>query len=170
MTKEEITKVREDLRTISNFTDMQLETFLIMHNFMNSESKSSSDDKSMDREEKCVEETKEKKVLELLKQIGVPFHIKGYSYLREAVLMVIEEHEYIERVTKALYPDIAKKYSTTSSRVERAIRHAIEVAWDRGDMDIHEKVFGYTISRMNGKPTNSEAIAALAEYVKMYMS
>ena len=98
-------------------------------------------------------------VTEILHQIGVPAHIKGYHYLRDSIIMAIEDPEIINAVTKQLYPSVAKQYETTSSRVERAIRHAIEVAWDRGDVDVLNSYFGYTIHNTRGKPTNSEFIA-----------
>jgi len=102
-------------------------------------------------------------VTEILHQIGVPAHIKGYHYLRDSIIMAIEDPEVINAVTKQLYPSVAKRYSTTSSRVERAIRHAIEVAWDRGDVDILNSYFGYTIHNTRGKPTNSEFIAMISD-------
>ncbi len=102
-------------------------------------------------------------VTEILHQIGVPAHIKGYHYLRDSILMAIENPEIINAVTKQLYPSVAKRYNTTSSRVERAIRHAIEVAWDRGDVDVLNSYFGYTIHNTRGKPTNSEFIAMIAD-------
>ena len=106
-------------------------------------------------------------VTEILHQIGVPAHIKGYQYLREAILMAMEDPEYINAVTKRLYPDIAQKDNATPSRVERAIRHAIEVAWDRGDVDTLNRYFGYTIHNMRGKPTNSEFIAMIADKMRL---
>ncbi len=102
-------------------------------------------------------------VTEILHQIGVPAHIKGYHYLRDSIIMAIENPEIINAVTKQLYPSVAKRYNTTSSRVERAIRHAIEVAWDRGDVDVLNSYFGYTIHNTRGKPTNSEFIAMIAD-------
>lgn len=102
-------------------------------------------------------------VTEILHQIGVPAHIKGYQYLREAIMMTVQDMDVINAVTKVLYPDVARKYGTTSSRVERAIRHAIEVAWDRGDLDTLQKYFGFTVSNAKGKPTNSEFIAMIAD-------
>jgi len=102
-------------------------------------------------------------VTEILHQIGVPAHIKGYHYLRDSILMAIEDPEIINAVTKQLYPSVAKAYNTTSSRVERAIRHAIEVAWDRGDVDVLNSYFGYTIHNTRGKPTNSEFIAMISD-------
>lgn len=109
----------------------------------------------------------ELKVTEILHQIGVPAHIKGYHYLRDSIIMSVENPDIINAVTKQLYPSVAKKYSTTSSRVERAIRHAIEVAWDRGDVDILNSYFGYTIHNDRGKPTNSEFIAMISDKLRL---
>ena len=106
-------------------------------------------------------------VTEIIHQIGVPAHIKGYHYLRTAILLCIDDPELINAVTKRLYPGIAKAYKTTSSRVERAIRHAIEVAWDRGDVDVLNSYFGYTIHSLRGKPTNSEFIAMISDRVRL---
>ena len=102
-------------------------------------------------------------VTDIIHEIGVPAHIKGYQYLREAIILTINDMEIINAVTKVLYPEVAKKFSTTPSRVERAIRHAIEVAWDRGDIEVLQKFFGYTVSNIKGKPTNSEFIAMIAD-------
>lgn len=109
----------------------------------------------------------EMRVTEMLHQIGVPAHIKGYHYLRNAIIMSVENPDIINAVTKQLYPSVAKKFSTTSSRVERAIRHAIEVAWDRGDIDILNSYFGYTIHNGRGKPTNSEFIAMISDKLRL---
>lgn len=106
-------------------------------------------------------------VTEIIHQVGVPAHIKGYHYLRDAILLSVKNEEVINSVTKLLYPAVAKKYSTTSSRVERAIRHAIEVAWDRGDLDILNAYFGYTIHIERGKPTNSEFIAMISDKIRL---
>lgn len=106
-------------------------------------------------------------VTAVIHEIGVPAHIKGYQYLREAILMAVDTPDYINAVTKRLYPDIAQKNATTASRVERAIRHAIEVAWDRGDVDTLNRYFGYTIHNMRGKPTNSEFIAMIADKIRL---
>ena len=106
-------------------------------------------------------------VTEILHQIGVPAHIKGYQFLRDAILLTMAEPDYINAVTKRLYPEIAKKNGTTASRVERAIRHAIEVAWDRGDVDTLNSYFGYTIHNLRGKPTNSEFIAMIADKMRL---
>ena len=109
----------------------------------------------------------ESQVTQIIHQIGVPAHIKGYQYLRTAILMTISDSDIINSVTKILYPSVAKKYSTTTSRVERAIRHAIEVAWDRGDVDTLNSYFGYTIQNNRGKPTNSEFIAMIADNLRL---
>lgn len=109
----------------------------------------------------------EAQVTKIIHQIGVPAHIKGYQYLRYAILMAIDDEEVINSVTKVLYPSVAKKYQTTTSRVERAIRHAIEVAWDRGDVDTLNSYFGYTIQNSRGKPTNSEFIAMIADNLRL---
>lgn len=109
------------------------------------------------------------KVTEILHQIGVPAHIKGYHYLRDSIIMSVENPDIINAVTKQLYPSVAKRFSTTSSRVERAIRHAIEVAWDRGDVDILNSYFGYTIHNSRGKPTNSEFIAMISDKLRLQM-
>lgn len=109
----------------------------------------------------------EVEVTKVIHEIGVPAHVKGYQYLRDAIMLVVEEINYLGAVTKELYPAIAQKYDTTPSRVERAIRHAIELAWDRGDVDKINKVFGYTISGEKGKPTNSEFIAIIADRLRL---
>ncbi len=111
----------------------------------------------------------EMQVTEIIHQIGVPAHIKGYQYLRDAILMAIEDGEIINAVTKRLYPAVAKRHGTTSSRVERAIRHAIEVAWDRGDVDTLTAYFGYTIHNERGKPTNSEFIAMISDKFRLQL-
>lgn len=115
-----------------------------------------------EEEEKII-----KKVTEIIHQIGVPAHIKGYQYLREAIIIGLEDVEILQSITKMLYPTIAKKYKTTSSRVERAIRHAIEVAWSRGSLQKFEEIFGYTINANKGKPTNSEFIAIIVDNMRM---
>ncbi len=113
--------------------------------------------------------TLEIRVTDIIHQIGVPAHIKGYQYLRDAILMAIEDEAIINAVTKRLYPAVAKKHATTSSRVERAIRHAIEVAWDRGDVDVLNSYFGYTIHNGRGKPTNSEFIAMISDKFRLQL-
>ncbi len=108
-------------------------------------------------------------VSQIMHQIGVPAHIRGYQYLREAIILSVNNSEMISSVTKILYPTVAKTFKTTPSRVERAIRHAIEVAWDRGDVDILSSYFGYTIQNERGKPTNSEFIAMISDNLKLRM-
>jgi two-component system response regulator (stage 0 sporulation protein A) len=116
----------------------------------------------------CVTDTDlEVMITDIIHQIGVPAHIKGYHYLREAIILSIKNSDYINSVTKVLYPTVAKKYATTPSRVERAIRHAIEVAWDRGDIDVLNGYFGYTIQIERGKPTNSEFIAMISDKLRL---
>lgn len=109
----------------------------------------------------------ESAVTNIIHEIGVPAHIKGYQYLREAIMISVKDMEVINAVTKVLYPEVAKRYNTTASRVERAIRHAIEVAWDRGDLETLQKYFGYTVSNIKGKPTNSEFIAMIADRLQL---
>ena len=111
----------------------------------------------------------EAQVTRIIHQVGIPAHIKGYQYLRFAIMMVVRDNRIISEVTKTLYPSVAKEFNTTSSRVERAIRHAIEVAWDRGDVDVLGSFFGYTIQNNKGKPTNSEFIAMIADNLRLKM-
>ena len=111
----------------------------------------------------------EASVTAIIHEVGVPAHIKGYQYLREAILLAVQDMDVINAVTKILYPEVAKRFNTTSSRVERAIRHAIEVAWDRGDIETLQKYFGYTVSNAKGKPTNSEFIAMIADRLQLQM-
>lgn len=113
------------------------------------------------------EEILEIKVTNIIHEIGVPAHIKGYQYLRDGIMMVVNNIEVINQITKQLYPDLAKKYKTTPSRVERAIRHAIEVAWNRGQIETVENIFGYTVNSNKGKPTNSEFIAMIADKLRL---
>ena len=117
----------------------------------------------MDRSGRGLEST----VTAIIHEIGVPAHIKGYQYLREAIMIAVEDMDVINAVTKVLYPEVAKRFGTTASRVERAIRHAIEVAWDRGDLETLQKYFGYTVSNAKGKPTNSEFIAMIADRLQL---
>ena len=108
-------------------------------------------------------------VTSVIHEIGVPAHIKGYQYLREAIIIAINDMDVINAITKVLYPQVAKTFQTTPSRVERAIRHAIEVAWDRGDLDTLQRFFGYTVSNTKGKPTNSEFIALIADKLQLQL-
>ena len=109
----------------------------------------------------------ETQVTAIIHEIGVPAHIKGYQYLRDAIVIAVNDMDVINAVTKVLYPEVAKRFNTTPSRVERAIRHAIEVAWDRGDLETLQKYFGYTVSNAKGKPTNSEFIAMIADRLQL---
>lgn len=109
----------------------------------------------------------EEMVTAIIHEVGVPAHIKGYQYVREAIMITVEDMEVINSVTKILYPEVAKRYHTTPSRVERAIRHAIEVAWDRGDIETLQRFFGYTVSNIKGKPTNSEFIAMISDRIRL---
>ncbi|MDO4380580.1 MAG: sporulation transcription factor Spo0A [Clostridia bacterium] len=117
------------------------------------------------------EDSKELEIVisDIMRQIGVPAHIKGYQYLRQAIMLTVKDPELMHAVTKILYPTVAKQNNTTSSRVERAIRHAIEVAWDRGDVDVLSSYFGYTIQNSRGKPTNSEFIAMISDKLRLNM-
>ena len=117
----------------------------------------------------CEERDLETDVTNMIHEIGVPAHIKGYQYLREAIIMSVTNMDMLNSITKILYPGIAKKFDTTPSRVERAIRHAIEVAWSRGKMDTIDELFGYTISNGKGKPTNSEFIALITDKIRLQM-
>ena len=117
--------------------------------------------------EKYSLQTLEEDVTEIIHEVGVPAHIKGYQYLRDAIVMSVNDMDMLNSITKILYPTIAKKYQTTSSRVERAIRHAIEVAWSRGKMDTIDEMFGYTIHNGKGKPTNSEFIALITDRIRL---
>ena len=108
-------------------------------------------------------------VTSIIHEIGVPAHIKGYQYLREAIIIAVHDMDVINAITKVLYPQVAKTFQTTPSRVERAIRHAIEVAWDRGDLDTLQRFFGYTVSNTKGKPTNSEFIALIADKLQLQL-
>ena len=119
------------------------------------------------RSEELVKYDLESNVTNIIHEIGVPAHIKGYQYLRDAILMSVDDSEMLNSVTKILYPSIAKQHGTTPSRVERAIRHAIEVAWSRGRMDTIDELFGYTIHTGKGKPTNSEFVALIVDKIRL---
>ena len=122
---------------------------------------------TMNKKVEKTEEDLETDVTEIIHEVGVPAHIKGYQYLRDAIVMSVKDMDMLNSITKVLYPTIAKKHQTTPSRVERAIRHAIEVAWSRGRMDTLDDMFGYTINRGKGKPTNSEFIALITDRIRL---
>lgn len=124
---------------------------------------------AVENDKQYTQQSLEEDVTEMIHEVGVPAHIKGYQYLREAIIMSVNNMEMLNSITKVLYPGIAKKYQTTPSRVERAIRHAIEVAWSRGKMDTLDDLFGYTISNGKGKPTNSEFIALITDKIRLQM-
>ena len=109
----------------------------------------------------------ERLVTSIIHEVGVPAHIKGYQYVREAIILAVQDMDVINAVTKVLYPEVARRYNTTPSRVERAVRHAIETAWDRGDLETLQRYFGYTVSNTKGKPTNSEFIAMIADRIRL---
>lgn len=127
------------------------------------------ENKKVNTEQEIREHQKnlEERVTDLLHEMGIPAHIKGYHYLRDAIMMAVDDMDVLNAITKILYPTVAKKYQTTSSRVERAIRHAIEVAWSRGKLDTIEELFGYTVSTGKGKPTNSEFIALISDTIQL---
>ena len=127
-----------------------------MRRAMNEGEESESESQSLERE-----------VTAVIHEVGVPAHIKGYQYVREAIVIAVQDMDVINAVTKVLYPEVARRYSTTPSRVERAVRHAIEVAWDRGDLETLQHYFGYTVSNTKGKPTNSEFIAMIADRIRL---
>lgn len=150
----------------------------MMHRIMQAAKFHMEDEKSVKRLERkylrqeygmgdYIENTLENDVTDIIREIGIPAHIKGYQYIREAIMMTVNDMNLLNYITKLLYPTIAKKYKTTSSSVERAIRHAIEVAWNKGQIDVLEDMFGYTISAGKGKPTNSEFIALIADKLRL---
>ena len=147
------------IRNIKNYKPTQSNNFIIK------EEKQSYI--TIPEEELYKENNLEALVTNIIHEVGVPAHIKGYQYLREAIMMVVNDIEVINQITKSLYPQIAHKFKTTPSRVERAIRHAIEVAWGRGQEEAVENIFGYTISASKGKPTNSEFIAMIADKLRL---
>ena len=133
----------------------------------NGERKNSSESESRNAVSKKQEYNLETRVMDMIHEIGIPAHIKGYHYLRDAIIMAVDDMDVLNAITKVLYPTIAKMHQTTASRVERAIRHAIEVAWSRGKLDTLDELFGYTVSNGKGKPTNSEFIALIADTIRL---
>ena len=141
--------------------------FQIMITVPSTKNDSRQENDKKEPEKKEVIRDLEQDVTNMIHEIGVPAHIKGYQYLREAIMMSVEDQTMISSITKVLYPTIAKRFQTTPSRVERAIRHAIEVAWSRGRMETLDAMFGYTIDTGKGKPTNSEFIALIADRIRL---
>lgn len=141
--------------------------FQIMITVPSTEKKNALYEETFESKTAPIKRDLEKDVTDMIHEIGVPAHIKGYQYLREAIMMSVEDVEMLSSITKILYPTIAKKFQTTPSRVERAIRHAIEVAWSRGRMETLDGLFGYTINTGKGKPTNSEFIALIADKIRL---
>ena len=137
----------------------------VMGKVLEAPQKASTPEEEKYNKEEYLKEHLEIDITKMLHELGIPAHIKGYQYLRDAITMVVKDREMMEAVTKILYPEIAKKNLTSSSRVERAIRHAIEVAWGRGSLEVIDELFGYTISTGKGKPTNSEFIALIADKI-----
>lgn len=138
-----------------------------IHNISKKRDAYTYNDKEINKKNEISDRALELEITSIIHEIGVPAHIKGYQYIRDAILMSIRDHEMINSITKILYPTISKKYQTTPSRVERAIRHSIEVAWNRGNPDVIEEYFGYTVSDGKGKPTNSEFIALIADKLRL---
>ncbi len=148
------------IRELKNYKNIPVKS-----NFIGKEQKTKYID--IPEKDKKDEKNLEALVTNVIHEVGVPAHIKGYQYLREAIMMVVNDIDVINQITKQLYPDIAKTFGTTPSRVERAIRHAIEVAWSRGQIDSVDGIFGYTVSAAKGKPTNSEFIAMIADKLRL---
>lgn len=123
------------------------------------------EEKSLSRDDLVLE--LEKQITSIIAEIGIPAHVKGYHYVRAAIMMAVQSPESVNAITKITYPTVAKKFMTSPSRVERAIRHAIEVAWDRGNIDVLHQVFGYSVDEQKGKPTNSEFVAMIADYLRL---
>ena len=154
--------------TVGQFLRMFQEKVTVEDATLISQSDSDSDSNSEDVSSNLVDENLiREQITSLIHEIGIPAHIKGYNYIRESLLLLFKDLEAIDDITKYLYPTIAKKFNTTPSRVERAIRHAIEVAWSRGNTDILEELFGYTINSDRGKPTNSEFLAIIADGLRL---
>ena len=139
----------------------------VMGKVLEAPQKASTPEEEKYNKEEYLKEHLETDITKMLHELGIPAHIKGYQYLRDAITISVEEKEMLVSVTKVLYPTIAKKHGTTSSRVERAIRHAIEVAWSRGQLEMIHEIFGYTVNSGKGKPTNSEFIALITDKIRL---
>lgn len=148
------------IRDLNNITKFPGKNFIVNDNSLKSNYINITNSKSK-------EDNLEALVTNIIHEVGVPAHIKGYQYLRDGIIMVVEDMDVLNQITKQLYPDLAKKHKTTPSRVERAIRHAIEVAWNRGEINTIENIFGYTVNANKGKPTNSEFIAMIGDKIRL---
>lgn len=166
LTKDDNEKVFELLSKLLH-EDKEFQIMITVPSSARGQKQNTSEEKSTETEKEREVHDLEKDVTEMIHEIGVPAHIKGYQYLREAIMMSVEDVEMLNSITKVLYPTIAKRFQTTPSRVERAIRHGIEVAWARGRSETLEGMFGYTISAGKGKPTNSEFIALIADRIRL---
>lgn len=161
----EVQKLHEDLNEIKMLLQEILRNMTVATDIK--AAGSDEEDMSCCKEEHSNELSLDPKITTLLRRAGIPAHLQGYCYIREAIAMCLEDFTLTQNVTKILYPSIAKKYHTTPSRVERAIRHAVEVGWNRGDTDFLDEVFSYTISSEKGKPTNSEFIAMIVDHIRL---
>ncbi len=163
---ERIFRILSDLLTNDKEFQIMITVPAASNKSEDKDNKLTTNNKLTDKSENVTHDL-EKDVTDMIHEIGVPAHIKGYQYLREAIMMSVEDIEMLNSITKILYPSIAKKFQTTPSRVERAIRHAIEVAWSRGKMETLDALFGYTINIGKGKPTNSEFIALISDKLRL---
>lgn len=143
-----------------------LERIMEAH-YLDKQKRQQQENMTMEQKQFLFDSTLENDVTKIIRELGIPAHIKGYQYIREGIVMSVKEPEILNYITKYLYPAIAKKYHTTTSSVERAIRHAIEVAWNRGKLDVMDDLFGYSVNSGNGKPTNSEFIALIADKFRL---
>ena len=171
MEKLNITTTKDNEKSIQNPGDLmnankEFQIMITVPSTKNAKRQHSKSDRKKEQTQEVIHDL-EKDVTDMIHEIGVPAHIKGYQYLREAIMMSVEDPAMIGSITKILYPTIAKRFQTTPSRVERAIRHAIEVAWSRGRMETLDAMFGYTIDTGKGKPTNSEFIALIADRIRL---
>lgn len=160
---EKVYKILNDLM----LANREFQIMITVPSVKNAEGDGKQTAKTLPTQTKITQRDLEQDVTNMIHEIGVPAHIKGYQYLREAIMMSVEDPVMISSITKLLYPTIAKRFQTTSSRVERAIRHAIEVAWSRGRMETLDELFGYTVDTGKGKPTNSEFIALIADRIRL---
>ena len=169
MTKKEF--VREKLELLKSIGITSIDDLLTIVNFMpGGDDEYNSDSRHVNKTFSIEEETDlslEIRVKNVLHRLGTPAHIKGYQYLTDAIILAVRDRDVLDGITKVLYPEVAKKYKSTPSRIERAIRHAIEVTWDRGDLEVFDEIFGNTVSLNKGKPTNSEFLALISDNIRM---